>query len=775
MAAPASITRKLTLLMAGISAVSLILGAAAFASYEYYSLRKGLAQELSSEGAVVGLGATVPLQFENPGDAANVLATLEGSPHVIKAALYTAQGNLYAVYPRTLRPEDFPTRPIPGSQPIQISGGVMNLFTEIRTVDGLVGYIYIQSSMGELRSRILFALQIQLIVLIVVFGAVFLVSTRLQRTVTDPILRLADTAQRVCDEKDYTIRVEQKGGPAEIVRLGESFNNMVVAAHERDLRLIDHQNRLEAQVSARTDELIRVNSQLLVAKERAEDASTAKSAFLANMSHELRTPLNAILLYSELLQDDAKDQGLEAFIPDMQKIHGAGKHLLNLIDGILDLSKIEAGRMTVYREDLDIPLLVSDVVATIRPMIEANSNQMEVSIAPEIQLIHTDATKLRQSLYNLLNNASKFTKKGKISLTITEFENQIRFEVRDTGIGMTQDQVDRIFLEFTQADESTTRRFGGTGLGLTISKKLCKLLGGDITVSSEPGVGSVFTILLPKGSVGQAAPSDVTGPAPAITERRITALIIDDDPIMRDAMTRTLTKEGFWVASASGAMEGLEMARTLRPDVITLDIVMPGMDGWELLAKLKDDALLRNIPVVVITMLDDRAKGFALGASDFIQKPLIGDKAVKVLERYRLGEPPHRVLVIEDDQPTLQALVAMVEQSGWISLPAADAKEALAILEAQNPSLIILDLMLPDMDGFALVQEFQRHDAWRDIPVIVSTGIDITDEVRERLAVPQVRKLIQKGAYSKDSLLEVVRDLIQRQIRKNDGKEAGNA
>ncbi len=776
MASPSSITSKLTRLMAAISAVSLLLGAAAYAGYEYFAIRRAMSSELTSQAAVVGQGAAVPLQFESPSDAATVLSTLDGSRHVLKAALYTAQGQLYAMYPRNLRPEDFPAHPPTNPEPIRISSGTMEIFSEIRTIDGLQGHIYIQSSMSELRSRILIALQVQAVILIVIFGAVLLISVRLQRTVTSPISRMADTAQRICDEKDYTIRVEPEGSGAEIVRLGESFNNMISAVHERDLMLLDHQNRLEAQVAARTDELIRVNSQLLVAKERAEDASRAKSAFLANMSHELRTPLNAILLYSELLQDDAKEQGLDGFIPDIKKIHGAGKHLLSLIDGILDLSKIEAGKMTVFKEDVDLGVLIPEVVATIRPLIENNQNEMVVHLQEGLKFVHTDATKLRQALYNLLNNASKFTKNGKISLTGNVGGGQLHLEVRDTGIGMTQEQVDRIFQEFTQADDSTTRKFGGTGLGLTISKKLCMLLGGDISVMSEVGKGSTFTIHLPLGETGhvlqEEAPVGVPEPQPV---RRATALIIDDDAVMRDAMQRALAKEGFWVATASGGEEGLELARTLHPDIITLDVVMPGLDGWETLAQLKSEPNLQEIPVVLLTMLDDRAKGFALGASDFLQKPIRGEDLARVLERFRPGHPPYRVLLVEDDPDTRQGLGQVVERSGWICLPAEDGVQALAIMENQTVDIVLLDLMLPQMDGFSLVQTFQERDAWRDIPVIVVTAKDMSEEDRRRLMVPQVQKIIQKGGYSKENLVEVVRDLIQRQVRLNEIKEAGNA
>lgn len=763
MATPVSITKKLTLLMAGISAVSLILGAAAFASYEYVSLRRGLAQELTSEGAVVGLGATVPLQFENPGDAANVLATLEGSRHVIKAALYTAQGNLYAVYPRNLRPDDFPPRPTPGGEPIQITNGVMNLFTEIRTIDGLVGYIYIQSSMGELRSRILVALQIQFVILIAVFAVVFLVSSRLQRTVTDPILRLADTAQRVCDEKDYTIRVGQQGGPAEIVRLGESFNNMIVAAHDRDLKLIDHQNRLEAQVSARTDELIRVNSQLLVAKERAEDASTAKSAFLANMSHELRTPLNAILLYSELLQEDARDAGNAEAVGDLDRIRSSSRHLLTLINGILDLSKIEAGKMTLYLEDIDLGPLLADVAGTLQPLVEGKGNTLEIRQDASLRMLHTDLTKLRQILYNLISNACKFTEKGVITLEIARVGDEAHFRVRDTGIGMTPDQLTRLFQEFTQAEASTSSKYGGTGLGLTISKKICELMGGRITVESQAGVGTTFTVMLPVTVKETAEPP--AEPAPlAGGSRRAKVLVIDDDPVMRDYLSRMLAKEGYWVATAANGSEGLQLAQKILPNVITLDVVMEGMDGWTVLGLLKAEPTLRDIPVVLLTLTEDHTKGYALGAAEFLQKPVTGEDLARVLKLHTEGGATPCVLVVEDDEITRSGLVAMFTRQGWRVLQAADGSEAITRLVHTLPDLILLDLLLPGMNGFALADELRRRPEWKDLPVVVLSSKDLSQEEEARLNAARVDRILTKGAHSKQELMEIVRTIVHQQL-----------
>ena len=488
-----SIRKTLTYLMAVITAVALLGSAAAYSIYELVAIRKALVSELNTQAQVVGSNAAVYLRFDRSDSAAQVLSSLKGNPHVEAAAIYDPTGAVFiregvkgrqaAVYPRDLDVRVLPRVPDPLPPPT-LAEGRLEVWSRIQADDEKLGYIFIRSDLSEVKARLMTALQIQGGILVVMFGLVFLAGLRLQRVISEPILALAQAARRISEEKDYGIRVEEGVG-GELRQLGSAFNGMLREIQRRDHQLLENQGQLETQVAERTDELIRVNTQLLIAKEKAEDASRAKSAFLANMSHELRTPLNAILLYSELLQEDARDQGMDSLVPDIQKIHGAGKHLLSLIDGILDLSKIEAGKMTLYLEEVDIPSLVSEVVATVRPLVEKNQNQLEVAIEPGVKVLRTDLTKLRQTLYNLLNNASKFTQKGLVQLRVEAGERKVRFLVTDSGIGMSPEQARRIFEEFTQADDSTTRRFGGTGLGLTISRKLVQLLGGEISVTSQ--------------------------------------------------------------------------------------------------------------------------------------------------------------------------------------------------------------------------------------------------------------------------------------------------
>ncbi|MGH7307670.1 MAG: ATP-binding response regulator, partial [Candidatus Rokuibacteriota bacterium] len=497
-----------------------------------------------------------------------------------------------------------------------------------------------------------------------------------------------------------------------------------------------------------------------------EVADRHKSEFLANMSHELRTPLNAIIGYSEMLQEDAADLGAEQFTDDLHKINAAGKHLLELINAVLDLSKIEAGKMELYLETFDVAGLVRDIAAVIQPLAAKNTNRLDVRCPDEIGTMRADLTKVRQALFNLLSNACKFTERGTISLAVAreELDGQgwMVFSVSDTGIGMTPEQLTRLFEVFSQADAATTRRFGGTGLGLALSRRLCRMMGGDVTVESEAGRGSTFTIRLPV-HVAESAEEEAAAPA-APAERALTGvgtvLVIDDEPAVRDLMQRFLIKEGFRVVPAAGGEEGLRQARELRPDAITLDVMMPGMDGWAVLSALKADPDVADIPVIMLTIVDDKNLGYALGASEYLTKPLDRERLVTVLKKYRRDLP---VLVVDDDAVLRQLLRRTLEPEGYAVVEAENGRVALERLREVSPSVILLDLMMPEMDGFEFVTEFRRHDAWRAIPIVVITARDLSRDDHERLN-GYVQKILQKGAQGRDQLLAEVRELVTSSV-----------
>jgi PAS domain S-box-containing protein len=405
----------------------------------------------------------------------------------------------------------------------------------------------------------------------------------------------------------------------------------------------------------------RIQEELVAAVDASEDASRAKSAFLANMSHELRTPLNAVIGYSEMLTEEARDRGFESILPDLYKIHSSGKHLLRLINDILDLSKIEAGKMELFPEVFDIPGLVREVAGTIQPMAERRGNTLEFHCGSDVRRMRADLTRVRQVLLNLLSNAGKFTENGRVDLDVDRvFINSatwIRFRVRDTGIGLTPEQLGKLFKAFAQADASTTRKYGGTGLGLVISRQLCQMMGGEVTVESEPGQGSTFTVLLPCN----LEPSELAAEGEtqaALFENppagsAVTALVIDDDRVFRDLLMRFLEKEGFRVAAAADGEEGLRLAREMQPSLITLDIVMPGLDGWGVLKGLKADATLANIPVVMITIVDNPGLGHSLGAVEYFTKPIDWRRLATALARYRPAPDAPPPAVAETPRPSV--------------------------------------------------------------------------------------------------------------------------
>ena len=505
-------------------------------------------------------------------------------------------------------------------------------------------------------------------------------------------------------------------------------------------------------------------SEMETARDEARDASDQKTKFFANMSHELRTPLNAILGYGEMLYEDCEDLGYDDLLPDLKKITSSGTHLLSLINNILDLSKIEAGKMELFVTSFEIENMVQTIKDVSEPLAAKNDNGFVINLDGAMGSMSQDETKLRQCLTNFLSNGFKFTKNGTVTLDVkARMEGDVEFvdfAVIDTGAGMSPEGVAKVFEEYTQAERSTSANYGGTGLGLPISKKFAEMMGGDVIVTSEEGVGSVFTMSVPR-ECPEYNDDEVDSNVINLDDQDNLVVLVDDDVAMHDLIKRTISKLNLTLLGATNSEKGMELIREVKPKLILLDVLMPGRDGWSLLKECKTDQELKDIPVIMISQLNQSNLASSLGANDYLTKPIDRSHFINTLKRIMGTDTQNqKVLVIDDDKDVRELLSRLLKDAGYRPIDARDGKEGLERTK-DEPALIILDLEMPRMDGFEFLDNYIKNvPEEKRAPVLVFSGKDLTD-VQEDLLKERVVGLVKKDDVSMDKLSQMIQGIIK--------------
>lgn len=510
--------------------------------------------------------------------------------------------------------------------------------------------------------------------------------------------------------------------------------------------------------------------ELEMARDAAEAANRAKSTFLANMSHELRTPLTAVLGYCELIEEDLRDLGQEAILADLNKINVNARHLLVLINDVLDLSKIEAQKMEVHTVEFTVGTLLEELEATTGSLVAKNNNVLALTTdAPDTVMV-TDDVKVKQILFNLIGNAAKFTTNGQISVHVVAIEEEgiphTQFIIKDTGIGMSPEQLANLFQRFKQADETTTRKYGGTGLGLALTRALSNILGGRIEVESTEGEGATFTVTLPtryekrmalaEDGAEVAKDADQKDEAgAAMASKPPSVLVVDDDPSARELLTRRLEREGFTVTTAVNGAEALASILANRPLAVLLDVMMPGLDGWHVLRAIRENPAIRDIPVIMQTVLDERNFAYALGANSYLKKPIQRNALIEALSTFASNSAGHSVLIVDDDKDANEQLMAMLQRDGWDCRMALNGIEAMKALAEFKPDLVLVDLIIPEMDGYAFIREVRKNPEFDQLPVVVMTAEGVSSSKLHSLA-NETAGIVQKGSMP---LADLVADL----------------
>ena len=762
-----SISRKLTWMNMLVSGAALLLACTAFIGYDMLTFRATMVRNLSTQTQIIGSNSVSALLFNDPQSAENTLSALKAAHNILSADISSTDGKLFASYSRDPG-ESIP--PVPSLAPGQLEAHWF-IDKEIVLVRSIVfegkpsGTVCIRSNLEELDNRLQRYIGIASIVLLVCLTAALLVSSIFRRAVAEPIIQLAGLAKAVSREKNYSVRAPHTRAGGELALLIDAFNEMLAQIQQNEKALREARDDLERRVEERTAELVKAKGEveafslsILRAKEELERASKFKDQFLSTMSHELRTPLNAVLGFSELLTEERYGPLNERQQRYVKHIHTGGKHLISLINDILDLSKIEAGRLQLTIEAVLVSTAFAEVADTMRPLADKKSQTL-LREAPSGLSLRADPTRFKQILMNLIGNAIKFTPEGgKIQLSALVDDCAVRVEVRDSGPGIPLAEQQRIFEAFYRLGD-TNKKIEGTGLGLAITRRLVELHGGQLGLESQPGSGSCFFFTLPTAEVVQAkkppAGSEETQPSEFA---RI--LVVEDDRAAAQLLQSHLTSAGYEVVLCDQPATALEMAVQLRPSAVTMDIIMKPVNGWELLSAFKTDARTAHIPVVLVTIIDQPGTGAALGADEYIVKPVNRPTLLAAVERC-LSQRKHvgrarPILVVEDDTPTREFVAELLSKRGYTVITASDGGDARSQVAASVPELVILDLILPHVSGFQLLAEWRAHPRTADLPVFVLTSKDLTQEEQDYLRTHTVL-LLQKQQSWQETLIAQLR------------------
>lgn len=761
-----SISKKLTWMNMLVSGVALLLACGGFCVYDLYSFRDSLVRNVSMQAQIIGDNTASALLFDDPHSAEQTLSALGANPHLMCAQIYTHNGQPFAAYwrERAGRTPLLPVIPSGQTQVYLFRNGHLGLARSIIFKGKPTGIVYISSDLGAMNDRLRSYAVIIAVVFLASLVVALLISSISQRVISEPVMQLAQTVRVVSQEKNYSVRAATNPNRDEVSTLIDSVNEMLEQIQQRDAALQRAHDELEQRVRERTTELAVANKELDLRNREVERATQMKSKFLASMSHELRTPLNAIVGFSDLLAEGTPGQ-----LNDKQKrfvnhIKQGSSHLLQLINDILDLSKIEAGQLELRWEEFLVKDAFPEVLSTIHPLAMAKNIRIEQKLE-SISLVKADRVRFKQILYNLLSNAVKFTPKGgSISIECMDVWDFVRISVTDTGIGIRPEDQKVVFEEFRQIEGSAERAQEGTGLGLAITKRLVEQQGGQISLESELGKGSRFTFTLvavePTPNV-----DPVIEPAKAsalAVSGRLTplVLIVDDEGPARELLASYLEPEYRVVAAQSG-MEAVEKAQQLRPDAITLDVLMPGSSGFETLAALRKNPTTANIPIIILSILDQAQVGFALGAADYLIKPVRKPALLEAIRRHvpSPADEDSSILLVDDDPNALELLGEALRSAGYETQAVRSGKRALEVLANKVVGAILLDLLMPGMDGFQVIRHVRQEPAFRALPILVMTAKSLSqDEIA--LISRETQGLLQKGGSWKEQLIAEVERVV---------------